>query len=66
MVVATPAKRKNFSIESLGIASKVISTKSWLEDTLERKRKRKDERTPAKDAISLVVHSRFGLARVKK
>ena len=66
MVVATPVKRKMFSIESLGMASKVISTDSWLEDTLERKRIRKDESTPAKDAISLAVRSGSALAKVKK
>ena len=37
----TPFKKKMFSIESLGTASKVIGTDSWLEDTLERKRKGK-------------------------
>ena len=65
-VVATPAKRKMFSVESLGIASKVISTESWLEDTLERKRKRNEENTLAKDVVSLVVSSGFALVRVKR
>ena len=55
IVVATLAKRKMFSIESLGIASKVISIESRLEDTLERKRRRKDKSTPTKDVISLAV-----------
>ena len=63
---ATPAKRKMFSVESLGMASKVISIELWLEDTLERKRRRKEENTPTKDAISLAVSSGFALARVKK
>ena len=66
IVTATPAKRKMFNVESLGMTSKVISTEAWLEDTLERKRRRKEENTPAKDAISLVVSSSFALARVKK
>ena len=48
----TQVKRKMFSIESLGTASKVISIESWLEDTLEKKRKRKDESTLAKDIVS--------------
>ena len=63
---ATPAKRKMFSVESLATASKVISTESWLEDTLERKRRRKEENTPTKDAVSLAVSSGSALARVKK
>ena len=40
-VATTPAKRKMFSVESLGTASKVISIELWLEETLERKGKRK-------------------------
>ena len=54
-VAVTPVKKKMFSIESLGTASKVISTKSWLEDTLEKKRKRKDDSVPAKDIVSQAV-----------
>ena len=46
-VATTQVKRKMFTIESLGTASKIISIESWLEDTLEKKRKRKDESTPA-------------------
>ena len=56
-MIVTLAKKKMISIESLGMASKVIGTDSWLEDTLERKRKRKDESTPAKDTIPLTFHS---------
>ena len=62
----TLVKKKMFSIESLGTASKVINTNSWLEDNLERKRKREDERTPTKDTIPLSVHSRSTLTKVKK
>ena len=65
-VKATPAKRKMFSVESLGTTSKVISIESWLEDTLERKRRRKEENTPTKDAVSLAVSFGSTLARVKK
>ena len=67
-VEVTPVKKKMFSIESLGAASKVISIESWLEDTLERKRKRKrrDEGAPTKDIVSLAVHSRSTLTKVKK
>ena len=65
-MVMTLAKKKMFSIESLATASKVIGTDSWLEDTLERKRKRKDEGTPVKDNVSLAVHSRSMLTKVKK
>ena len=63
---ATLAKRKMFSVESLGTTSKVISIESLLEDTLERKRKKKEENTPTKDAVSLAVSSGSALARVKK
>lgn len=65
-MIVTLVKKKMFSIESLGMASKVIGTNSWLEDTLERKRKRKDESTPTKDTISLVVHFGYALTKVKK
>lgn len=65
-VVATAPKKKMFSIDSLGVASQVISTKSWLEDTLERKRRRKDESTLVKDAISLAIQSSSAIARAKK
>ena len=62
----TRVKKKMFSIESLGAASKVISTKSWLEDTLERKRKRKDESVPAKDIVSQAVRSGSAMVKAKK
>lgn len=62
----TLIKRKMFSIDSLRMASKVIGTESWLEDTLEKKRKRKDEGAPNKEALSLLVHSRSTLSKVKK
>ena len=62
----TQVKKKMFSIESLGIAYKVISIESWLEDTLEKKRKRKDESTPAKDIVSQAVHSGSAMVKVKK
>ena len=62
----TPVKRKMFSIDSLGTASKVIGTYSWLEDTLDRKRKRKDEGSPNKDSLSLAVHFGSALTNVKK
>ena len=65
MMVITPVKKNIFSIESLSTASKVIGTNSWLEDTLEKKRKRKDEGAPNKDALSLVVFSGSTLSKVK-
>ena len=65
-MVMTLAKKKMLSIEPLGIASKVIGTDSWLEDTLERKRKRKDESAMTKDIISLVVCFGSMLTKVKK
>ena len=37
-----------------------------MEDNLERKRRRKEETTPTKDAVSLAVSSSSTLARVKK
>jgi hypothetical protein len=39
-MMKTPVKKKMFSIESLGAASKVIGIESWLEDTFKRKIKR--------------------------
>ncbi len=65
-MAVTLAKKKIFSIESLGMASKVIGIDSWLEDTLERKRKRRDEGAPTKDIVSLAVRSGSALTKVKK
>lgn len=65
-MVKTPVKKKMFSIESQGAASKVIGTNSWLEDTLERKRKRKDESVPSRDIISQVVHSSSTMVKAKE
>ena len=62
----TQVKKKMFNIESLGTVSKVISTESWLEDTLKKKRKRKDESTPAKDIVSQAVHSGSTMVKAKK
>ena len=64
--VATQVKKKMFSIESLGTASKVISTDSWLKDTLEKKRKRKDESVPSKDIVSQAVCSGSTMVKAKK
>ena len=55
-----------FSIESLGISSKVIGINSCLEDTLERKRKRKDESVPTKDTVSQAVRSETTMVKAKK
>lgn len=63
--VVTLIKKKMFSIDSLGMASKVIRIDSYLEDTLEKKRKRKDEGAPNKDTLSLVVHFRSTLGHSK-
>ena len=65
-VAVTQVKRKMFSIESLGTASKIISIDSWLEDTLEKKRKRKDESTPTKDIVSQAVRSGSAIVKAKK
>ena len=62
----TQVKKKMFTIESLGTASKIISTESWLEDTLEKKRKRKDQSTPAKDIVSQAVRSGSAMVKAKK
>ena len=66
ITVAVTSVKKMFNIESLGVASKVVGTKSWLEDTLERKRKRKDESVPVKEIVSQVVHSRTTMVKAKK
>ena len=65
-MAVTLVKKKMFSIESLGAASKVIGTESWLENTLERKRKRKDESVPTKDIVSQAVHSGTAMVKDKK
>jgi hypothetical protein len=65
-VAKTPMKKKMFSIESLGAASKVIGIESRLEDTLERKRKRKDESVPSKDVVSQAVCSWSTMVKAKK
>lgn len=44
----------------------MIGTNSWLEDNLERKRKRKYESTSMKDTISLKVHFGSTLTKFKK
>jgi len=53
----TPAKRKMFSIDALGTTSKVIDIDSWLEHTLDRKTKRRDEGAPNKETLSLAIRS---------
>ena len=45
----TPVKS---SVDTLGIASNIIGTKSWLENTLDRKKKRKEEGAPNKETVS--------------
>ena len=65
-MAVTQVKKKMFSIESLGTASQVISIESWLEDTLEKKRKRKDESIPAKDIVSQEIHSGSVMVKAKK
>ena len=52
-----------FSIDSLGTSLKVIGIESWLEDTLDRKRNRKDESAPSNDTLSLVIHSSLNSLR---
>lgn len=66
IVVKTLVKKKMLSIESLGVASKVIGRESWIEDTLKRKRKRKDEIDPTKDVVSQEVHSGSAMVKSKK
>ena len=58
-------KRKMFGVDTLGTASKVIDIESWLEDTLDQKRKRK-EGVPKKENLSLAVYSISTLSKVKK
>lgn len=65
-MVKTPVKKKMFIIESLGAASKIIGTESWLEDTLERKRKRKDESVPSRDIVSQAIRSGAAMIKTKK
>lgn len=65
-IAMTQLKKKMFSIKLLETTSKVIGTHSWLKDTLERKRERKDEGVSTKDTVSLVVHSKTALTKLKK
>lgn len=65
-VVMTPVKKKIFNIDSLRKTSKVNCIESWLEDTLERKKKRKGESVPAKGIVSQVVHSRTTMVKETK
>jgi hypothetical protein len=51
--VKTPVKKKMFSIESLGAASK-------------NKRKRKDESAPSRDIVSQAIRSGSAVVNVKK
>jgi tellurite resistance-related uncharacterized protein len=62
----TPVKRKFFSVDTLGTTSKVIDTESWLEDTLDRKKKRKEEGVRNKETLSLDIFLGFTLSKVKK
>lgn len=62
----SPVKRKMFNVDMLQAASKVFNIKSWLEDTLDRKRKRKEEGVPNKETLSLAIHSRSTLSKAKK
>ena len=62
----TQVKKKMFSIEFLGTTSKIISIESWLEDTLEKKRKRKDESTSTKDIVSQAIRSGSAMVKAKK
>ena len=57
MKILTLVKRMMFSIYTLEIVSKVINTKSWLEGTLDRKRKRKEDGFLNKDTLSLAIFS---------
>ena len=55
-----------FSVDTLGTTSKVIGNESWLEDTLDKKRKRKEEGVANKETLSLVIYYGSTLSKVKK
>ena len=48
------------------MTSKVIGTDSQLEDTFEKKRKRKDKGAPNKDALSIAIFFGSSLSNVKE
>ena len=45
---------------------KVLGMDSWLESTLDQKRKRIEDETPDKEALSQAIQSRIALAKLKK
>ena len=55
---STLFKRNMFRVDILKTTSKVIGIESRLEDTLDRKRKRKEEGVPNKETLSFTIHSR--------
>ena len=61
----TPVKRKIFSVYTLWTMPKVIGTKSWLENTLDRKKKRIEKGTSNNEMLSLAICSRLTLSKVK-
>jgi hypothetical protein len=62
----TPVRKNMFSVDTLKKEDKVLSTESWLENTLDRKRKRIEDGTPGKDTLSLAIQSGTALGKVKK
>ena len=62
----TPFRRKMFSVDTLGTLSQVIGIETWLEDTLDRKRKRKEEGLLNKETLSLDINFKSILSKVKK
>jgi hypothetical protein len=49
--MSTPVKKKMFSVDTIKKADNILSTESWLESTLTKKRKRIEGATPAKDTL---------------
>jgi hypothetical protein len=50
--VCTPMKMKMFNVDTIKKADSILSTESWLESALTKKRKRIEGSTPTKDTLS--------------
>lgn len=55
-----------FSVDTLATTSKVIGIESWLKDTLDKKRKRKEDRVANKETLYLTIYYGSTFSKVKK
>jgi hypothetical protein len=64
--VVTPLKKTMFSVDTIKKADSVLNIESWLENTLNKKRKRTEEGTPSKDTLSSALQSGSIVTKIKK